>query len=116
MATSKIQAEKTLLWTNPSPTTSFAGQALNIDISKYSFLAVTTNWFANGNANEVGCHLLESGTRCIVTEAKDVNGYRVFDLTDANQIVIGEGLQYHFNGGTATENRRIVPIKIYGIK
>ena len=116
MGKSTLKAGRTLLWTNSSPTTSFAGRTLNIDISKYKFLAVTTNWFANGNTNEVGCHLLESGTRGIVTEAKDVNGYRVFDLTNANQIVIGDGLQYTFSGGNSTENRRLAPIKIYGIK
>lgn len=105
-----------MLWTNPSPMTAFAGQILNIDISAYSFLAVTTNWYANGTVNEVGCHLLKNGSRDIVTESKDVNGYRVFDLTNPSQINIGDGLQYMFGGGNTTDNKRVAPIAIYGIK
>ena len=117
MATSTIQTQIELLWTNPSPTVGFSGTTLNIDVSEYKFLIVVTNWFAAGTLNEITTHIISVGLRNVITAGKDVNGQRIFDLTNPSQIVISDGNQYTLNTiSYSTENRRLAPMRIYGIR
>lgn len=114
MATSKLTASNTLLWSNPSPTTGLDPVTLNIDTSKYKFLRLVLNWFASGSLNEIVTFDVENGRRNLVSVAKDVPGFRYIDLQTSGQIVISEGQQY-YNGAVQIQNARLTPIEIWGV-
>jgi hypothetical protein len=127
MATSKIHKERVreLLWTNPSPTSSFLAQTiLTADLSGYDYIEVWAMLYTSfqhlipvvqipigkqgnltgvaGNANET------SGYGVLVTRGVTV-------LTD--KIVAAEGYGVQTNGGQwAVNNSNAIPWKIFGIK
>lgn len=99
-----------LLWTNASPTSAFAQQTINLDLSKYKLVLI-----------DVYDHFLNRGKFLNVVPINDVFYIVAFyDFVYLRQIVVNEeGIA--FGAGrrfemTNDDNAYAVPYKIYGVK
>ena len=114
-----------LLWENASPNSSFVGQTISLDWTKYSKLellsAFQTGVTIGGDAGAlmrsvdfIDCSL---GTIMIAREPKtgSTNAYRKYTLLD-DGIKIENGASESSSGGITADNSYMVPIKIYGMK
>ena len=113
MATSKIQAKKTLLWTNTEPTSSFSAKTLSIDFSGYS--KVEIEWcFNTSNSAYRLFNKVEVGTKGMLFTVRAQPFYTQYrDVTiNSNSAVFDNCVL----GNGATYNDHVIPYKIYGIK
>lgn len=109
-----------LLWTNPSPTASFAAQTKSIDLSKYDFVLIEsvfdtrTNQSKNSmvwSIGKVGEYMaqINPSDECIVR--------RINQVTTTGIAFGGASLFLSYNNATTTTNNAYaIPQKIYGIK
>ena len=104
-----------LIWANASPSSEFAGQTLNIDLSAYKIIYIT---FVG---NKVSPN--ESYTMFIVDKNKGhmaIGWYgakyseRLIRILNST-IVFGDA-KYISSSTSATDNGYLVPFKIYGVK
>lgn len=120
--------QKKLLWTNASPTSSFAAQTISLDLSGYDMVLIvhlsnqTDGTFAcvsDTLPKSIGVgkgHLIYGGFIYNATVAnRGSDGHRGLTFSDAgiafeNAVRTTEGL------GTAQNNALCVPYQIYGIK
>lgn len=96
------------LWTNPSPTSAFAGQNIELSSSDYDLLVVIAN---SGSAIQVkgeGIYL-SLGTS---TAGSPQTCWREIGYTDATHLAAAD---CYVSGGSVV-NTQLVPIAIYGIK
>ena len=107
----------TLLWTNPSPTASFAAQTISLDLSEYDAVVIGVHNFASSD-NQYGliyqfCIKAVSGVDNmlqIVSASNNRNGLRRANVVDT-------GVWFSactYNGGT--NNGYCIPYQIIGIK
>lgn len=114
---------KTLLWTNPSPTSSFAPQTLNMDLTDYDEVEVSF-------LNTTSYRYLVPSVKCPIGEKAMVNGIfggsaveagvlfgfgRVFNVY-SDRIDFGNAAGCASGSTFAIRNEMGVPQKIYGIK
>lgn len=118
MATSTIQANKHLLWTNANPSSAFAEQDVTVNWSGYEMLEIL--YRPNTTGDITTCHSativpVENQSGYIFDTAGS-NVYRAFTMK-SNYIHFTSGYYYAGYGGTspAASNNMIVPYKIYGI-
>ena len=108
----------TLLWTNPSPTSSFASQTISLDLKDYTFVAVELIFSASTySGGERGITILPklSITSFAYVMLKNGNnlsaiGRQVTSITDTS-ISFGSSL---WNGETSAD--RGIPTRIWGIR
>lgn len=104
-----------LLWTNPSPTASFAAQTINLDLSSYDFVMVCFRTFQLSTDADLGTlnafgFKEEKNIAQIGGSASGNVGRRFFTPSDT-------GIEFsdcRYNN--ATNNNYTLPTKIYGIK
>ena len=111
--------EPVLLWTNPSPTSSFAAQTLSIDVSNYSYLyfKVLNNTVSPYNTTfdiiepivKDKIQYLGTGSATTTWLGTGLNT-REYKVTD-DGIAFSGG----YNDGSAANNVGI-PLEIYGVK
>ena len=106
--------KKTLLWTNASPTSGFANQTVNLDLSNYDSLEIEFKTYAGSNAFHVSRHRI--GVESVLTTATGgsatlVPVMRIF-TSNASGIVFSDFFDWNFG----KNNTVCVPTKIYGIK
>ena len=104
-----------LLWTNPSPTSSFSGQTVSIDLSEYDFVYITGLQL---NTNSVGydSDLTRVGDKGILWSF--VSGYtshRMYSVGTSG-IAFENGSRQTAIGTNADNNGHCIPTNIYGIK
>ena len=103
----------TLLWTNASPTSSFAAQTVSIDLSEYSFVLVGLNQ-DTGNNNYIYTEiaLVDGKIHMFMGNFSGTVTRRMTTVTTAG-VEFGNG-----QTGTSfsTDNAKMIPISIYGIK
>lgn len=95
------------MWTNPNPTSDFAGQTINVDLSAYDHIFVSA---------EDGCGFVrigQSGTIATLWYNNGAAGFvRAFSPSPTG-IIVANSTAVH-NGSVV--NSRVIPIKIYGVK
>lgn len=112
MATSTLQAEKTLLWTNPNPTSAFASQSVRIDgLSNYSLILIIPRYSSNGSNGNIAPIITEAGDNglfvCPYGTGHATRRFEVYtgSISFADAAVTG-----------GTDNTMLIPYYIYGIK
>lgn len=106
-----------LLWTNASPSSSFAEQTVSLDLSGYDFVLIYSFWSTNylqfiaphiAPVNPTGS-TIESVIQAVQTNAA-ASLERVF-------IVTSSGVEFKkATKGSSTDNTCLIPVRIYGIK
>lgn len=101
----------TLLWTNPSPSSAFAGQVVSVDLTKYDLALIIFKW--DSGSTDTGS----------ITVPKGWSGYVGAPYTMANryQRTIGDVQDTYIDFGDGVvgggfNNIACCPLYIYGIK
>lgn len=104
------------LWTNPSPTSSFAAQDVDVDLSNYTWFAVKYKYQTSYPHDcPLAVFSVDEENKILMVSNISTNrtGGRVLYYTISTKKI-------HFNAagynGSATSNITCVPIEIYGIK
>lgn len=112
--------EMDLLWTNASPTSAFAAQTINLDLSEYDLIEIHFNMDASASTTigEVTDKRIPVGKKAFCF---GINGTAICSrnvTVSANSIVIEEGKAYgtYANATAYTTNTHLIPTIIYGIK
>ena len=121
--------ERTLLWTNPKPTTSLGATTVNLDLSKYKFIEITYTTYANQTKYNPPLRLEvpESGTVSgVMISFSGAGGYMTGNFVALSRTVSVTKTAVSFaagvnaipnNGqGYVTDHASTIPQKIYGIK
>lgn len=107
----------TLLWTNASPTSSFAAQTVSLSLSSYTMVAVLFAYANSINTMQHVFMLPVNGATTVCsfywTAEKTLRAIRNAKASTSG--VAFEG-GYTDNGGITANNIYAVPLKIYGIK
>ena len=100
---------RTLLWTNPSPTSSFAAQTVSIDVADYDAVSVE---FSGEASHTTMC---ERGISYYTLRPAyaAIPSYRASSLPATNGVYFDDCRK---NSGSTIDNTQLVPYKIYGIK
>lgn len=103
-----------LLWSNPSPTSSFAAQTINVNLNAYSWFAVRAK-FSNSTPRDLPLFIFsvdETG-KYLFSVAGDTNrvGSRSITYNLANMTLAISGGYY--NG--SANNNSVIPLEIYGV-
>ena len=108
-----------LLWTNESPSSSFAGQTVFISLSDYDYIGIIFRR-TTGSTNNYGTpmYLLKVGTAWYWDEL--IGGYMVergVEVTSSS-VIFGDSsrLNTYPNGTRTTDNTRQIPYQIYGVR
>ena len=102
-----------LLWTNPSPTSSFAAQTVPIDLSGYDAIGIIPLFSTSVQYPAfMQIYINTPSTVVLNTYASDSNRQGGRTVT-----ISSNGLQFsagNYNGSATNSN--IIPYKVYGIK
>ena len=104
-----------LVWENPNPTSSFAAQTIDVDLTDYDWFAIETRWSTSSDLVIPLCIYKVDESRHIISLSNDASnrtGGRQFTYSISNQSISFEGGYY--NGSSSNVN--VIPIAIYGIK
>lgn len=113
-----------LLWTNSSPTSSFAAQTLSLDLSGYQAIIVESVVDTTYLADAIVSLFCKIGTSGYMNSIYDVDGsgytsayLRKFTVS-ATGVTFKAGVYKYSNSSTTgtTYNPANVPVRIYGIK
>lgn len=116
MATSKIRSNKDLLWTNPSPTSAFAGRTISLDLSSYENIEIEMAGSTSNANSTTQVFKMVVGIGGILSIAANTIWWR-YVTPRANGVEFGGGYETTTYGSGATANNgMMVPRKIYGIK
>lgn len=105
------------LWTNASPTSTFANQTLNLNMSGYAMLLVLVRRSASLGITGYCPLLVGDGETRALTVVGNSLSYR-YATVGTDSIVFGEGRWYSSyagSGGSTTDNGNIIPLVIYGV-
>ena len=98
----KSESGMKLLWTNASPSSAFAAQTINLDLSKYSRVLVVGGF-------DVNYYTTKFTAICAVGNNSNIvkpTGYRSFSVSTTG-VTFGDG---------DSVNKELIPLNIYGIK
>lgn len=103
-----------LLWTNPSPASSFAAQTVSLDLSGYDAVVIFCRDFATSDSQSaIGSTWVLKGTTgsCIMaSRASSSTGKRMATVSNT-------GIDFTYNGYNGnSDNARNVPLYIYGVR
>jgi len=105
-----------LLWTNPSPSSSFAAQTVSVDLSDYSYFIVDCLFYTGDQDLFIPWSFFPVDEKKhylqISNDTVNRTGGRTASYNDANKKISFAAA--HYNG--ATNNGYIIPFRIYGIK
>lgn len=112
----KSGARVDLLWSNSDPTSNFAAQTIDCDLSGYRFVSVLCNFgSASGNQYNVAMQTFpvdETNKYLMISADNNRGGERRFTYSIANKTITFASATYN----SSTNNAYIIPIGIYGIK
>ena len=124
MAVSKLKVDKVLIWTNPRPNETFSAQTVSLDLSAYKAIEIETkvdaslqlftnpqviNKDTSATANWISCTSFSGYYIQVNARGIDVS---------STGVTFGDAATMRGNNIVAatTNNARLVPYKIYGIK
>ena len=102
-----------LLWTNPSPTSNFAGQTLSINLTGYSLFAVAYK-IEKSWGSQAGVYMFSVGANSLIYWP-NVGGGDVYTRRFNNENVTDIVVSDQVSMGSITDNGKIIPVQIYGI-
>ena len=122
---------ETVLWTNPSPTSTFAGQTVTLsdNISNYKYIAIEVRW-NNSTATSIK-YIYDTAElpNCVGGKTSEYpipyfgifyNGttfyYRPCTYVSDTQIAFGNGYYNTASAKPTLNNTAIIPVKIIGLK
>lgn len=105
----------TLIWTNPNPTSNFAAQTIEMNLSSYKYIIVLTN------PAPTVTYLPRSSAIIPVTETCPTNQARTASTGSGlfrNICATGTGITISaaYTTSNSAQNDRTIPYKIYGIR
>ena len=104
-----------LLWTNPSPSSSFASQTISLDLSGYDFVMVVYQHWTNSDVNNSAfCRIGVYGR----LESHDYSlAYRDYH-PEATGVYFNTGILVTSYGNSSVQQNTsaVIPLRIYGIK
>lgn len=108
-----------LLWTNSSPSSSFAAQTIQLDLSSYKAVIITVK--PNTNLSEMTNHLLLIDGETKQLQCAYFNGtLRSRNATvTTSGITFGDGIFWNtYNNSNSAQSQSVqgIPVKIYGVK
>ena len=106
-----------LLWENASPTSSFAEQTISVNYSSYKLIMVV---FMRDIFSDILCHVLspttpQKPTATMYAWNASTILYRYLAIKD-NSITFYSGVRMTAVGSDVSDNDKLIPYKIYGIK
>ena len=110
---------KTLLWTNPNPSTAFVFQDMSFNLSGYDKIYIIyNNNGAEGIAKVNGGVVQHNTMGCIYTEYASYFHVVMREVTVSSSIIHFSDSWYKWTNQTyvAYNNENLIPQKIYGIK
>ena len=119
MATSTIQAERTLLWTNPNPTSNFSPQTITVqDMSPYSYICFEVGDTSSLCVNRV---ISERGKTTSIGYLGKSSGNGPHLMVREVTYVSNKSLSFSDGAmlwapGEISNNDVAIPQKIYGLK
>lgn len=106
-----------LLWTNPNPSSSFASQTIQLDLSEYEYIGIIYRR-SSSSTYQTPIYILGVGTSWYWDD--QIGGYLVERSiqTTSSTVVFGNSsrMTTYPNGSRTTDNQYQIPYKIYGIK
>ena len=107
---------KKLLWTNPSPYSTFGTQTVisNTDLTIYDEIEI----YYSANTGYPDCdHIVRQpiGTNSYIFGSSNWLTAKSVSIT-TNAIGFGDSIRYTYGGNGTTDNAQLIPQKIYGIK
>lgn len=116
MGKSTLKANRTLLWTNTSPTLTFGGQSVWLGLSGYSEVEVV--FICWTTAQEITESIrVPIGLSGRAFSPMAVNVFRVFATTTSGvTFEDARGFSSYSSWAEAIQNNACIPWKIYGIK
>lgn len=112
MGKSTLKAEKTLLWTNPNPTSNFSAQTISLDLSNYDEVEVEAIMYMNGTT------AYYNSFRCKVGKSYTLNGisYKSNVLLTRDCKVQTSSVYFDSGWANGANDGAVIPTRIYGIK
>ena len=104
-----------LLWTNPSPTASFAAQTVSLDLSQYRFVLIFFQNQAGSNPINLDSTIGMVGQHLMLAQGALYIRTRTCNIT-ATGIVFEGGVYYSSYGAAKYDDGMNIPQYIYGIK
>lgn len=108
--------ERVLLWENASPNSAFAPQTLTIaNLSSYQEYAILYRFHTTENMNLIEFAEVGAGTLINMCDAGSI--YRRNVVYQADGLTISDIGGVKISGEVSiTDNRYLIPVKIYGVK
>lgn len=115
--------KRTLLWTNGNPTATFSTQTISLSLSDYDSVEVVYKLHQGQQVNLTPQRAYK-GEKTITVAASGVSGYflgafasiaREMQMS-ATGVIFGSASIVLGTGSWATDDRGLIPYKIYGIK
>lgn len=110
-----------LLWENASPTSEFAAQTLNLDLSEYALIAIQV--YINSTTDNLYIpqfYFIKVDEECTInfTYPYDYIYSRAISMYSPGELYFWPGTYHNSYGSNnyTIANNLLVPIKIYGIK
>ena len=103
-----------VLWTNASPTSSFADQTILLDLSSYKAVAIQFTWKNDEqDANIINIGIVGYESRVIMIYNSRSN--REFEVTSSG-VIFGKGTFAQRDGSMSNNNAYSIPLVIFGLK
>ena len=118
MAESAIQTKRTLLWINPSPTSSFAAQVISLDLSNFDEVEIVTKHNADTTNQAVMQKFAISDGGGVITSFQMNDTWYMRRVTlSSSGVTFAEGRYcYMANGQNGALNGTCIPVRIYGLR
>lgn len=116
--------EMELLWENAAPTSQFAPQTIEVDLSNYSMIIMTFKSYVSYDYKGLTAIFKkgDAAVVCVNSSGSGINGgalwasNRIITASDDNGITVGQGTYVPYSGTPAVRNDSLLPYQIYGIK
>lgn len=106
---------KKLLWTNPSPTSSFAAQTISLDLSDYDAIEIIIR-SDTANTYTLAPIVTEVGKGGIAFNSTAYNSGRQFTTTTSGITFTAATYYSSYGNWSTTSTNALIPVYIYGIK
>lgn len=120
MGKTVIKAERTLLWTNPSPNSDYSGSKIYADFGSFKTIEILYRPNLTGTTNALNSVYFSydtEGQDGYIFSAAGTTIYRAFHIY-STYIEFTNGYYYSSYGGVGptVNDRTLIPYQIYGIK
>lgn len=101
------------LWTNSNPTSSFAGQSIPLDLSKYELLLIIFRWSSSDPGTLTSITKVDKSGQ--VMALYDEKIYRSFNTSTSGVTFNDARASSSATGSMSVSNTKCIPQVIYGI-